>query len=76
MKKNTKKVQVTLSLDILKRLEQASNKMGCTKTSLIALFVGQGLSQIEIGQRAFEEMTDAITARVQQELQKEILRND
>lgn len=71
-KKETRKIQITLSVDILDALDKLSNDLGCTRAGLIAMFIGQGYKQMAIGQQAFEQMTNAIADKVQQELSKEI----
>lgn len=71
-KKETRKIQVTLSVDMLQALDRLSNDLGCTRAGLIAMFIGQGYKQMALGQQAFEQVTNSIVAKVQQELSKEI----
>lgn len=71
-KKLTRKIQVTLSVDMLDALDSLSNELGCTRAGLIAMYIGQGYKQMTLGQQAFEQVTNSIAAKVQQELSKEI----
>lgn len=69
-KMDTTRVQVTLSNDMLARIDALAEKYGVNRSAFLAIIIGQTVTSTEKAFESFSNLSDSLFRKVSEEVEK------